>query len=174
MLGQDWSLVIFNIRRRVIYRIYLTTTSSISHCHQKKNILSCRRYSKITDSTVWPCCNPLCRSWIYLFSCSANVRIPCLEQINTTLAKHSPLPARNKIEPNSFHSEFNHWLATPSPTHGEPFVDLSRVLKLRDSFLQKDSRTFYPLRHMLNRQSKGCHLGPICAVDDLCASPGLF
>lgn len=50
-------------------------------------MLCCRPYFKIADTTVWPHCNLLCGSLICLFSCSANVRIPCLEQIRHYIGK---------------------------------------------------------------------------------------
>lgn len=45
-----------------------------------KNNFSCRLYFKIIDIIVWFCCNLLCGSLIYLFSCLVNVRMLRLER----------------------------------------------------------------------------------------------
>lgn len=112
----------------------------------------------------------MCGSLIHLFSGSANVRIPCLEQITP----HSLLGM--KCNKTLFTSKWSKSLAGHTLSHPcLTFCGLqwsSQVVRL---YLQKDSQIFYPLRHMFNQLSKRCYLGPVLQIPvPLLTHPTLF
>lgn len=167
MLGQDCSLLclISEGEGSIEFVWYLLAASDVT---DTKNILSCRQYSQITDIIFWPCWNHLCKSLIYLFCCSANVRISCLEQVKSYFGKHSSEPARRNLTKLFPPKRLTHWLVKLFLTLG----DLSWISVLLNIRVTKGCQNILSPEAHVHQIIKRMSRGSISVVDYLYASSG--
>lgn len=111
MPGHDWCLVIFNSRRRIsiefIWHLLAAAASDVTITKQtnKQKSSDIDNIPKLLISLsdlVVICCEEV---WSIYLAVRQMSEYHVWSELKATLAKHSPQPTSNAIEPKSFHSE---------------------------------------------------------------------